>query len=256
MQVPVAELEVFLYRALAKGPDANQGCAVMIFQGSGRDLGSAGRVFVDEHHQGVGERYPVAAHGSHLFFSASLHKHRRGATLHELADHRVGGIDVTAGVVSQVEDYRLDRIGQAALQRLVELRRGARAEIEHADVENLAIKDVRGDARHADLLARHREADRLPIAAHVDFDRRVRLTANVVDGIVGGPAGGALAIHRHDDVARLHARFERWGTREDVCYHDLAAALLYGGADAGKLAVEEVLVGLVLRLGLIAGELV
>src|SRR5204863_1553705 len=83
-----------------------------------------------------------------------------------------------------------------------------------------------------------------------------RLAADVTHRVVGGPTRAALSVAGGDHVPGLQPRFLRRRSRYDADQHDLVRLLLHRGADPGKLAAEEALVGPVLVRRQVAGELV
>src|SRR5260370_28375228 len=113
-----------------------------------------------------------------------------------------------------------------------------------------------GDAWRVDVLTGEVEAERLGVAAALELDRCTGVAVDVVDGVVGGPSLGDLPVDGGDDVAGPEARFLCRRSGQDANEHDLVGLLLHGGADPGELAAEEALVGAVLVLRQVAGELV
>src|SRR5256714_4881996 len=246
VQVAITEDEILLHRPFAEGLDSHQRAAPVVLDGAGRNLRGARRILVEQHHQLVGEG--AARPGDVLlrFLAASLHQDGTRPAVDELADHVVGGVDVATRVVPQVEQHQVDRSLQVVLQRIVELGRGPVAELEDPDVEHAVVKDLGGDARHVDLLARQVEVQRLAVAVDQDLDLGVRFASTVIDGVMGGPPLGALAIDGGDDVPNVHPGLLRGGARQDARNDDLVRLLLHRGTDPGELSGEEGLVGAIL----------
>src|SRR3989441_3902364 len=107
--ISVAQWEVFLNGALAEGLDADQLSPAMILDRAGGNLRSAGRVLVDQDHERVAERPPVAADTAHLVLSIARHQDGARPATDEFTDDIVGRIDVTTRVVAQVEQDPADR---------------------------------------------------------------------------------------------------------------------------------------------------
>src|SRR5438132_8404363 len=256
VEVTIAKGEILLHRTLAEGLDAHELRPAMVFDRAGGDLGGARRVLVEEHDQAVAEGATGAGDLLRLLLAAARHEDGAGPLADELTDDVVGGIHVSARVIPQIEHDHVDRSLEVVPERLVELGRGPAAELEDSHVEDAVVEDMGGDAWHVDVLAGDVEAQRLAVPAHLELDRGSRLATNVIHGIVGGPALGALPVDCVDDVARLQPGFLRRCSRHDADEDDLVRFLLDGGADAGELAAEEALVGTILVGRQVAGELV
>src|SRR5438034_4902853 len=254
--VSVAQWKVFLNGALAEGLDADQLSPTMILDGAGGNLRSAGRVFVHQNHERIAERPPVAADTPHIILSTARYQDGARPATDEFADHIVGRIDVTTRVVAQIEQDPADRTLEVGLERLVELGGRPAPEVVDPDVEHPVVENMGGDAGHVDLLAGQVEAQRLAVAVDLNSDLGAGVSPDVVDGVVGRPAGSALPVNPGDDVPRLHAGFFRRRAGYHVHDQDLVDLLLHRCADPGEQAVEETLVRAVLIGGQVPAELV
>src|SRR5712691_1053184 len=187
VQVAIAEEEILLDRSLAEGLDADQRPPPVVFDRAGRDLRGARRVLVEQHHELVAEGAAVPGDGFLRFRATPLDQDGARALVDEFADDIVGGVDVAAGIVPQVEQHQVHRSLQVVLQRVVELGRRPIAEIENPDVEHAVVEDVGGDARHADFLARQVEGHGLAVAVDLDLHLGIGLPPDAIDGHIGRP---------------------------------------------------------------------
>src|SRR5438552_10736687 len=228
----------------------------MALAGARRDLRGARRVLVDQHRQRYGEGAPVAGDFLHLFLPAAPDQDGAGPGAKELADDAARRVDVAARGVAQVEQHHRDRALQVGLQRLVEIGRRLRPEVEAPDIRHAVVEDMHADARDVDFRAGQVEGERLAVPADLQLDLRVGLPPEVIDGLVRRPALGALPIDRGDGVTGLDAGLFSRRVRQHAGDHDLVAFLLDGGADAGELTGEETLVRAVFARFRGTGELV
>src|SRR3989449_5566987 len=225
--VSVAQWEVFLNGALAEGLDADQLSPAMILDRAGGNLRSAGRVLVDQDHERVAERPPVAADTAHLVLSIARHQDGARPAIDEFTDDIVGRIDVTTRVVAQVEQDPADRTLEVGLERLVELGGRPAPEVVDPDVEHPVVENMGGDTGHVDLLAGQVEGQRLAVPVDLNSDLGAGLSPDMVDRVVGRPSGSALPVNPGDDVARLHASFFRRRAGKHAGDQDLVALLLH-----------------------------
>src|SRR3989441_8296064 len=256
MKITVAEGEIFLDRTLAEGLDANQLGPGVVFDRTRSDLRRARRVLVEENDEAIAEGATGASDFLQLLLAATRHEDGAGPLADELTDHVVGGVDVSAGVIAQVEHDHVDRTLEIVPERLVEFGCRPAAELEDSHVEHAVIEDMGGDAGHVDVLASDVEAQRLAVPAHLELDGGSGLSADATHGVVGGPPFGALSVDGSHHVPSLEPRFHRRRSRHDADEHDLVRFLLHRGTDPGELAAEETLAGPVLVGRQVAGELV
>src|SRR2546427_6293865 len=161
MKITVAEGEILLDRTLAEGLDANQLGPCVVFDRTRSDLRRARRILVEENDEAIAEGATGASDFLQLLLAATRHEDGAGPLADELTDHVVGGVDISAGVIAQVEHDHVDRTLEIVPERLVEFGCRPAAELEDSHVEHAVIEDMGGDAGHVDVLAGDVEAQRL-----------------------------------------------------------------------------------------------
>ena len=152
----VAERAGRLHESLAEGPLAEQYGAVQILQRARDDLGSRGRLAVDQHDDGHPRIDRVGLRRERLveFADTAFHRHDFGPFGNQQGENLDGLLQYASAVASQVDDQR-----RGAL--LLELDERA-AHVEAALFREIVVQDVSdpvgdhaviGNARYLDALA-------------------------------------------------------------------------------------------------------
>ena len=207
----IGELHLLLHKALAKRAAADDGTAVIVLDGAGKDFGRRGRALIDKHHK----RYVLVAAatiGEELLpgLLAALGIYYQTVLGQELVGHLHSRLEIAAGVVAQV----YHEIGEPALrelgQRDEQLGIGGLREFLHADVAGLVVEHIGGgNALLGDVATRDGKGmDHLgAIAHHAYLDLGVLGALEPVHGLFLGHylTHKRLAIHAHNLVACQNA---------------------------------------------------
>src|SRR5690606_4121790 len=179
--------------------------AVVVLERAGDDLGSAGRLLVDEDDEGDVGRDGDRVRDVDPFEAALPLLGDGGAAWEEDPGDVDRLVDDPAAVAAQVEDDPARAPVEELRDRDCRLLRGGLVELKERDVSDPAVDEHReGDGGDMDDGAGQSDLEGLvdPRASDLDLDDRPRLALEPAGDLVERPPRDRLTVERKDEVSR------------------------------------------------------